>query len=103
MEKIHRKPNLYEINHLRLNKAKGSWTWLADVYGLALCLLALSGLPMIWGKQKKSNASFLRLWVFSLPPLLLVQHAIDKIFLTEDPIQLEYINIIAIIERSISI
>jgi hypothetical protein len=54
MEKIHRKPNLYEINHLRLNKAKGSWTWLADVYGLALCLLALSGLLMIWGKQKKA-------------------------------------------------
>lgn len=53
MEKIHRKPILYEVNYLHLNKAKGSWTWLADVYGLALCLLALSGLLMIQGKQKK--------------------------------------------------
>ncbi len=53
MERIHRKPILYEVNYLHLNKAKGSWTWLADVYGVALCLLALTGLLMIRGKQKR--------------------------------------------------
>lgn len=53
MERIHRKPVLYEVNHLHLNKAKGSWIWLADVYGVALCLLALSGMLMIRGKQKR--------------------------------------------------
>jgi hypothetical protein len=53
MEKIRRKPILYEANYLHLNKAKGSWTWLADAYGIALCLLALTGLLMIRGKQKR--------------------------------------------------
>jgi hypothetical protein len=53
MEKIRRKPILYEANYLHLNKAKGSWTWLADAYGIGLCLLALTGLLMIRGKQKK--------------------------------------------------
>lgn len=53
METIRRKPILYEANYLHLNKAKGSWTWLADIYGVALCLLALTGLLMIRGKQKR--------------------------------------------------
>ena len=53
MEKIRRKPILYQVNYLHLNKAKGSWTWLADAYGLALYLLALTGLLMIRGKQKR--------------------------------------------------
>lgn len=34
MERIHRKPILYEANYLHLNKAKRSWIWLADVYGV---------------------------------------------------------------------
>jgi len=53
MEKIQRIPILYEANYLHLNKAKGSWTWLADIYGVALFLLALTGLLMIRGKQKQ--------------------------------------------------
>lgn len=53
MERINRRPVLYEVNYLHLNKAKGSWLWLADVYGIALCLLAATGLLMIRGKQKR--------------------------------------------------
>lgn len=53
MEKVRRKPVLFEVNYLHLNKAKGLWTWLADIYGVALCLLALTGMLMIRGKQKK--------------------------------------------------
>ena len=64
MEKIHRKPILYEINYLHLNKAKGIWTWLADVYGVALCLLALSGLLMIKGKQKKRGIILVTTGIF---------------------------------------
>ncbi len=43
----------FEANYLHLNKAKGSWTCLADIYGVVLCLLALTGLLMIRGKQKQ--------------------------------------------------
>jgi hypothetical protein len=53
MEKVRRKPVLYEANYLHLNKAKGLWTWFADIYGVALCLLALTGLLMIRGRQKR--------------------------------------------------
>lgn len=53
MEKVDRIPILYEVNYLHLNKGKGIWTWLADIYGVALCFLALSGILMIKGKQKK--------------------------------------------------
>lgn len=52
MEKTTRKPLLYQANYLHLNKAKGSWTWLADIYGSALFLLALTGMLMIRGKRK---------------------------------------------------
>ena len=72
MERIHRKPILYEVNYLHLNKAKGSWTWLADVYGVALCLLALTGLLMIRGKQKKRGI-LLTAMGFLLPLIYLLK------------------------------
>jgi len=53
MEKVRRKPILFEVNYLHLNKGKGLWTWLADIYGVALFLLALTGMLMIKGKQKR--------------------------------------------------
>jgi hypothetical protein len=53
MEKVRRKPVLFEVNYLHLNKGKGVWTWLADIYGLALFLLAVTGMLMIKGKQKR--------------------------------------------------
>lgn len=52
MEKITRKPVLYEVNSLHLNKNKKAWTWVADVYAIALALLAVTGLLMIRGKGK---------------------------------------------------
>lgn len=51
-EKVERKPLLYEVNFLHLNKAKGVWTWLADIYALGLIVLAITGLCMIGGKRK---------------------------------------------------
>ncbi len=53
MEKVRRKPVLYEVSYLHLNKAKGLWTWFADIYGVGLCLLALTGMLMIRGRQKR--------------------------------------------------
>ncbi|MGB3213116.1 MAG: PepSY-associated TM helix domain-containing protein [Desulforhopalus sp.] len=71
MEKTQRKPLLYEVNYLHLNKAKGSWTWLADAYGAALCLLALTGLLMIRGKQKRRGI-ILTAMGFLVPAIYLV-------------------------------
>ena len=50
LEKVTKVPVLYEFNFLHLNKAKGAWTWIADIYGLALCFLAISGVLMIRGR-----------------------------------------------------
>lgn len=53
VEKIKKTPVLFEWNYLHLNKAKGLWTWIADIYGAALTFLALTGLLMIRGRSRK--------------------------------------------------
>ena len=52
-EKVERRPLLYEANFLHLNKAKGFWTWLADLYAVALLVVALTGMMMIRGASKR--------------------------------------------------
>ncbi|MBB5347814.1 PepSY-associated TM helix domain-containing protein [Desulfoprunum benzoelyticum] len=46
-EKVTRRPLLFEMNYLHLNKAKGLWTWLADIYAIALLIVAVTGMLMI--------------------------------------------------------
>lgn len=70
-EKIARKPVMFEINYLHLNKEKGSWTWIADIYAVALALLALTGLLMIRGKNKVRGV-LLTLIGFVIPAVCLV-------------------------------
>ena len=41
------RPVLREMNFLHLNHPKKSWTWIADVYAVALGFLAVSGMLMI--------------------------------------------------------
>jgi hypothetical protein len=53
VEKVQRRPLLFEWNFLHLNKAKGLWTWIADLYGGALALLAVTGLLMLHGKTRR--------------------------------------------------
>jgi len=52
VEIVERRPLLFAANYLHLNKGKGAWTWLADLYGVALLLLAITGVLMIKGKKK---------------------------------------------------
>ncbi len=52
IEKISRRKIFFEMNALHLNKPKGLWTWLADIYAVALLLLALTGMLMIRGRVK---------------------------------------------------
>ena len=41
------RPGLREMNFLHLNHPKKAWTWVADLYAVALAFLAISGLFMI--------------------------------------------------------
>lgn len=41
---------LYEMNQLHLNHPKKAWTYIADVYALALILLAITGLFVLKGR-----------------------------------------------------
>lgn len=51
-EKVARRPLLFEVNYLHLNKAKGVWTYLADIYAVLLGLMAVTGFFMIRGRTK---------------------------------------------------
>lgn len=42
---------LHAFNFLHLNHAKEMWTWVADIYAIALVLLAITGLFMIKGPK----------------------------------------------------
>lgn len=44
LKRIKNRPFLYEVNMLHLNSIKGAWTWVADLFALALLTLAITGL-----------------------------------------------------------
>ncbi len=50
VERTQSRPVLFEMNQLHLNHAKRAWTWIADVYALALLLLAVTGLFVLKGR-----------------------------------------------------
>ncbi len=45
-ETVSKRPGLFQINFLHLNRGKGFWTLLADLYALGLLLLVGTGLLM---------------------------------------------------------
>ena len=46
-ERFVRRPFWYPLNFLHLNHPKQGWTWIADLYAVALMLLAVTGLLML--------------------------------------------------------
>jgi hypothetical protein len=50
-EKNVRRPLLFQVNFLHLNHPKKFWTWFADLYAIALGLLAITGLFILRGKN----------------------------------------------------
>jgi hypothetical protein len=50
VEATQSRPVLFEMNQLHLNHAKRAWTWIADIYALALLLLAVTGLFVLKGR-----------------------------------------------------
>jgi hypothetical protein len=51
VEQNHPRPVLREFNDLHLNAPKGVWTLIADVYAVALILLAVTGLFVLKGRH----------------------------------------------------
>lgn len=51
VEATQSRPVLFEMNQMHLNHSKKAWTWIADIYALALLLLAITGLFVIKGRQ----------------------------------------------------
>lgn len=41
----------FEVNSLHLNNLKGIWTWIADLFAIALIVLVITGLFMMKGKR----------------------------------------------------
>jgi hypothetical protein len=48
---VQRRNGLFEANALHLNHLKGVWTWVADVFAVALLFLAIGGLFMLKGRK----------------------------------------------------
>jgi uncharacterized protein len=55
LKSLSRRPVLFEVNALHLNNLKGAWTYVADVFAIALLVLALTGLVMMKGKHGLSG------------------------------------------------
>jgi hypothetical protein len=51
VEIVRERPVLGAVNFLHLNHPKKLWTWMADLYAVALGLLAITGLFVIKGKK----------------------------------------------------
>lgn len=50
-EKSKKRKLLYQVNFLHLNHPKKLWTWFADLYAVALGLLAVTGILVLRGKK----------------------------------------------------
>ncbi len=48
---VARRPVLFQLNALHLNNLKGAWTYVADVFAVALIFLALTGMTMMKGDR----------------------------------------------------
>ncbi len=64
---------LKEINALHLNHPRRAWTWLADIYAVALCLLAITGLFILRGRNGlRGRGGWLTLAGIVLPIVVLL-------------------------------
>jgi hypothetical protein len=58
LKTLSRRAVLFEVNALHLNNLKGIWTFVADVFAIALIVLAITGMTMMkgdrgfWGRGK---------------------------------------------------
>jgi hypothetical protein len=68
-EKVSRRPVIYHVNALHLNRLKG-WQWAADVFALILVVLSLTGLFVLRGKYGLNRRGKWLVAAGLLPPLM---------------------------------
>ncbi len=68
-EKVSRRPVLYQVNALHLNRLKG-WKWASDLFALVLIILSLTGLLVLRGKYGLARRGKWLVIAGMLPPLL---------------------------------
>jgi hypothetical protein len=51
LKKLSQRAVFFEVNALHLNNLKGIWTWVADIFAIALMLLAITGMTMMKGDR----------------------------------------------------
>jgi len=51
MKRVTTRALLYEVNAMHLNSIKGLWTWIADLFAIALFVLAVTGVFMMKGRR----------------------------------------------------
>jgi hypothetical protein len=51
LKTLSRRAVLFQVNALHLNNLKGIWTYVADIFALALMILALTGMVMMKGDR----------------------------------------------------
>ncbi|MFO0774374.1 MAG: PepSY-associated TM helix domain-containing protein [Nitrospiraceae bacterium] len=68
-ERIARRPLIYEVNALHLNRLKG-WKWVSDVFALVLITLSATGLFVLRGKYGMTGRGKWLVAAGLLPPLL---------------------------------
>lgn len=76
MEKHVKRKILYHANFLHLNHAKKLWTWVADLYAIALGLLAITGLFVLRGKKGlKGRGGILAIAGFIIPLVFILLYS----------------------------
>jgi hypothetical protein len=68
-EKVSRRPMLYHVNALHLNRLKG-WKWASDVFALVLMVLSLTGLFVLRGKYGLARRGRWLVLAGLVPPVL---------------------------------
>ena len=73
IERTRRRFLLFDANYLHLNRPRGLWTWIADVYAALLALLAMTGILILRGRQGLAGrGKWLVLAGLALPVVFLI-------------------------------
>ncbi len=69
-EKLVSRPVFREFNFLHLNHPKKNWTWVADIYAVALFFLAITGMFVLKGKNGIKGRGWWMISIGMLVPLI---------------------------------
>jgi uncharacterized protein len=71
-ERVSRRAVFYHLNFLHLNRPKGIWTWIADVYAVGLVVLVFTGIFIVKGRAGLRGRGLLWMIAGLVPPLLVL-------------------------------